>query len=179
MSKVGFHIRILAGLGVAILLCLIMLIQLWTGGKEKWDTYQLQQGPLERIVRADILLQEQRRKLENLSASIQKGGERQAPITSHFQFVEYLSRKSEQYGVKMLSLPIEKKETLSGYEMIEEHFSIEGKLPSLMQFLYQLEVEDKVGRMIYLNLERKEIRIRTRKRTVLMADIKINRIQKL
>lgn len=169
----------LAGLGVGILLCLILLIQLWRGGREAWETYQLQQRPLARIEQADILLQEQRRELEELTASIQRSGGRQAPITNHFQFVEYLTQQSEQHGVKMLSLPIEKKEALSGYEMIEEHFSVEGKLPSLMHFLYQLEVEDKVGRLVYLNIERKEIRIRARKRTVLMADIKLNRIQKL
>ena len=63
--------------------------------------------------------------------------------------------------------------------MIEEHFSVEGKLPALMRFLYQLEVKDRVGRMVYLNMERKEIRIRASRRTVLIADIKLNRIQKL
>ncbi|MEM8897293.1 MAG: hypothetical protein AAGC85_04280 [Bacteroidota bacterium] len=179
MSKLSFHIRILVGLGVSLVLCLILIAQFGRIGKVAWENYQLHQQPLQKIASADILLQEQRVELEKLTSRSQQNGNRLTPLNSHFQFVEYLTQKSQQQGVKMISLPTEKKEILSGYELIEDHFSVSGKLPAIMRFLYQLEVEDQVGRMVYLNVERRKIRIRANQRILLVADIKINRIQKL
>lgn len=179
MTRVGFHKRILIGLAFLLLIGLVLFIQLWGKGKASWEAYQLNQLPLQKLERADVLLHQQRATLESLTADIQEGGGSQVQIRDHFQFVEYLTQESEKSGVNMLSFPLESKEEISGYELVEEQFSIEGKLPAIMHFLYQIEVQDKIGRIVYLNVERKEIRIRARRVTVLVGDIKLNRVQKL
>ena len=62
------------------------------------------------------------------------------------------------------------------YNIAGIDLALEGKFQHILKVLYQIEHQDRVGSVAYLEMERDKVKVRDRKKEVLLATVKINRL---
>lgn len=127
---------------------------------------------------ADLEIVNRQVRLKELSTNIRAQQAAGVELSGHADFLRYTESACSQLGLKMVALPLETVEDLDGYRVAHIDFSVEGMFHDILSLVYQMEYTDQVGSMTQVNLEHKSIRVRNRKREVLIASIRINRLLK-
>lgn len=126
-----------------------------------------QTGP--EIIRKQALLQQMDKEIFNLRERISK-------VNTHADFIHYVESKSEESGVTLLSHPIQKIDTIEDYQFARIEFSLEGNFHDLLHFIFKMEFKDQVAAVEHLGFIKEEIRLDDRKRKILKAFLRVNRL---
>lgn len=88
---------------------------------------------------------------------------------------EMLFNRCEEFGLKMISMPTESKDTIENHIVAHRRFSTTGTFKTILKFIHQIETMDELGKIHSVQLRKEEKRILKRKTTILICDITISR----
>jgi|GEM_PF-3753909 len=127
---------------------------------------------------ADLEIVNRQVRLKELSTSIRDQQAHGVSLHGHADFLRYTDSLSAGLGLHLVALPLETVEDLDGYRVAHIDFSVEGMFHDILRLVYQMEYTDQVGSVAQVNLEHQSIRVRSQKREVLIASIRLNRLLK-
>ena len=95
------------------------------------------------------------------------------------QFLDYMEILCRKHEVRLLSLPQERVDTLDRYQIATIRFKLEGSFHGLARMIHQLEQQDRVASVSHCVLRQEQVREMEEKRTILVAEIEVNRMLRL
>ncbi|MEM6766902.1 MAG: hypothetical protein AAF655_18340 [Bacteroidota bacterium] len=176
-TKLPKHIIILLSLGLGLLISLGGVGMLSQRLLDAYQQYQDDQLPLRKITEAEALSLSNQVELAQLTQRANIYQPHKVEVRSHLQFVDYLSKACANQHVKLVSMPKETAKNIENYIISEEQFSIQGSFRNILNLIYQVEFQDRIGRLSYLTIERKVIRSLGKQRQILIADISLKRVE--
>jgi Tfp pilus assembly protein PilO len=131
------------------------------------------------VATADRQLQVHQEMLNALDSRILQVQQVHVQIESHVQFLDYMENLCKKHELRLLSLPQERVDTLDRYQIASIRFKLEGSYHHLTQMIYELEQVDRVASLSHCELRQETIREMENKKTILVAEIEVNRMLKL
>ncbi|MEZ4824847.1 MAG: hypothetical protein R3C61_00920 [Bacteroidia bacterium] len=117
---------------------------------------------------ANAILEAQQQRINELRKQ-SKIKEKQQKVTG---FTSYLENLCKGRGVKITVLPVQVS-TATDRQLIQ--FQLHGKFPELLEVVFQMEVADEMGRIIFLRWFRQKVVINGQSQQLLVAEVKIER----
>ncbi|MEO0468210.1 MAG: hypothetical protein AAF206_01215 [Bacteroidota bacterium] len=164
--------------GVLLVLLGIGLFSHVQSLQETYTKYQLIQSRSERIDQADAILREQQLQQKRLAIQVKQLQAGNVDLPGHLALVQYLERLSQQHDLRILALPQEQVETVSGYSLSTERFRLEGKLHDLVRALHQLEQKDRAGSITACTFSLERILQQGKRQSLLVADLTLKRLNR-
>ena len=163
-------------LGGVLLLLLLLLIQNCRQSWQEIGLYSSLDTRMDTLSGADSLLRKQQLLLQKLSFSARELGGKTLEVDSHLTFGTYLDSLCRKHGLTIVSLPQESLENTGSFTISSERFHLSGRFHDIVQVLYQLEYEDRIGSIGTSQLKTQTIRNGRNKQTILLADIELKRL---
>ncbi|MEL6190769.1 MAG: hypothetical protein AAFR66_01920 [Bacteroidota bacterium] len=176
-TSISTHTQILTCLGAALLMTLVGVGMISKHLIHSFEVYQKNQLPLQKIAEADQLSLSNKVTLAQLTQKANVYQPDKVEVQSHLQFVDYLSKACNEHQLQMVSMPKETTKEIENYIISEEKFSLRGSFRNVLNLIYQLEYQDRIGRLTYLVLERKVIRTLGKQRQYLIVDVTLKRVE--
>lgn len=165
-------------LGGLLLILILAAINLQPLISAAWNSHSLLKEQSNLIEHADRILLSQSKELkqlEKVSAGLEIG-DKSLDLSNSVDFGLYLQGLCKKYKLRLISLPKEKEEIVSGYKALESNFSLEGKLSDLLSLTYELEHSTRIGSITGLSLKKEILRVSGKKQKVLTASLTLKRL---
>ena len=164
--------------GILLLLAGIGLFSLANSFLSEYNTYQLLRNRGKSIDQADAILRDQSLQQKRLKLQLRSMQSDRINLSGHLDLVQYLEKLSQENQLRILALPQELLEAVSGYTLLTERFRLEGKLHDLLRAIYQLEQSDRVGSIVACSFSLERILLQGKPQSMLVADLTLKRINR-
>lgn len=159
-------------LGIFLTLILIGLVQFTELNQKVQD----QRSTIELIDRASDLLKAQGIQLARFEELPWLGGKNDQELENHLDFVAYLEKSCRAHELTLVALPRETRKEKEGLLQVHEKFQLEGPLHAQLELLHQIEIQNQLGCLKRIQLEKQKVRIGREQRELLLAQIELNRL---
>ncbi|MEO0899590.1 MAG: type 4a pilus biogenesis protein PilO [Bacteroidota bacterium] len=167
---------ILAAIGGAVLLAVICLVFLGNNLIKAYHQESQVSDKIEKLEQAAEILAQQRQelsKLQGLENSIRSSS---INVESSSAFLAYLDSQIMALSMNIVDIPHEESLPYQGYAVKEVKLSVEGSYHSIVKFVHQIEIIDRVSIVKDLNISRKLIRQEGKTRLFLIANLTLQRL---
>jgi hypothetical protein len=125
---------------------------------------------------ADLEIVTRQVKLKELSTRIRTLQETRKELPTHIALMQYIEAQCDTHQVQMIQLPKETLQTIEGYTIAQVDFSVSGTFHHILNLLYQIEAQDRIGSIAKADLELKTLRMADDRQKLLVATIRLNRL---
>ncbi|MCI4668095.1 MAG: hypothetical protein MRZ79_08030 [Bacteroidia bacterium] len=155
---------------------LIALLKYSSGLMKDYKQDQVLTKKLERLDQADQILSRQHIEIEKIKNLESKFRSRKLSVNKASSFLAYVDSLSQSHSLNILDLPHENKLSVQTYDIYESRIILEGDYKSMVEFIHQMEVIDKVAVLTDFEIKKEKVRVKGKARSLIMAELGLQRL---
>lgn len=164
-------------LGTLLLLLMgVWVFSLCSGLFQAYQQDKLLSTQLNRLENASSILAQQQVQIHRINELEQGLRSRRINMDQPSVFLKYVDSLAQTLSLNILDFPHEKKVSIQSYEIIESKIKLEGNYKSLIKFIHQIELLDRVGVITQLDLQREDMRVEGKSQSYLITDLTLQRL---
>ena len=178
MKKIKL-LHIITGLSLLTILFFGLNIRIWIAVPDRLKVSETLKKEVQLLDHANQILSETETKIIDYDQKVSHTVSSLQLPENQREFIAYLEALSQEKKCRTLSLPKETQTEKGAYTLSREIFTLESGLHEIIGLLHQMERQDGVGNIEFLDLKRRKIQVGTSRKTILVADVQLQRILQL